>query len=183
MNDKPRPAWRFIPKPIFQKLALLLLAGLGVLTILIVRHQAQPFRLLRELLGEGQWWPAAILTFLILFLGWVLLLLPLRYLSQMPTYREELEASGARNFEELYQQQREKMFLHKTDARTPAQQAIRSRGMALGGFVAGLIAALATVLVYLLADVLWIAGMIITIMGFILGSWHGVKSVWLARRL
>lgn len=175
--NKKKPSWRFIPRPIFQGLALLLLLGLLYLTMIIARHQAQPFRFLQALLGEGQWWLAVFLTFSILFLGWVLLVLLLRYFSQMPTYHEELEAAGAKNFGELYQQQRQKLFLNKTEAVTPAQQAMRSRGLAVGGLLTGLIAALATVLLYLILDGVWISGVVIAVLGFILGSWHGLKSL------
>ncbi len=177
MNKKTKPSWRFIPRPIFQGLALLLLLGLLYLTMIIVRHRAQPFRFLQALLGEGQWWLAVFLTFLILFLGWVLLVLSLRYFSQMPTYREELEAAEVRNLGELYQRQRQKLFLNETEAVTPAQQAIRSRGLAVGGLLTGFIAALATVLIYLILDAFWISGVVIAVLGFLLGSWHGLKSL------
>jgi len=177
MKEIPKSAWRFIPKPIFQGLALFLLLGCLGLTVETVWHRSWPFDTLVAALGEEQWWLASFLTFLVLFVGWVLINLPLRIFSQMPTYREELTAAGAKDFAALYQQQREKMFLDReNDDLTPEQQAIRSRGLALGGLLLGAITGTAAVVIFLVSDLIWLSGIVITLVGLLLGSWNGLKS-------
>ncbi|MCP4421972.1 MAG: hypothetical protein GY805_35610, partial [Chloroflexi bacterium] len=133
-------------------------------------------------LGEEQWWLAAFLTFLIVFVGWVIIMLPLRLFSQLPTYSEELEAAGAEDFKQLYQKQREKMYLDEAGTLTPEQQGIRSRSLAIGGLLLGLIAGIATVVIYLIGDLIWLSGIVITLVSLIMGSWHGLKSMRLSRR-
>ena len=152
------------------------------LTIEIVWRQAWLFNTLLESLGEERWWLAAFLTFLMLFVGWVLIILPLRIFSQMPTYREELAAAGAKDFSELYAQQRKKMFLDKTDDLTPKQQAIRARSLALGGLLLGFITGAATIVIFLISDLIWLSGISIALVGLTLGSWQGIKSRGLSSR-
>ena len=178
---KAKTTWRFIPQKIYQTIAILLLVACVALTIEMIWRRDGLFLWLLERLGETRWGLAAVLTFLILFVGWVLIMLLLRVFSQLPTFQEELEAAGAKNFAELYEQQREKVILGEDEAVTPEQKLARSRGLAMGGLVLFVIAGLATAVIYLVSNILWISGLVIALVGIILGSWHGLKSLHLLR--
>ncbi|MCB8942952.1 MAG: hypothetical protein H6658_04290 [Ardenticatenaceae bacterium] len=182
MNNKAQPTYRFIPKRVYQATAVFLLLNCFTLTIIVVWQEQRPFTTLHHWLGEDRWGLAAFLTFLVLFGGWIVVVLPLRFFSQMPRYHEELQAAGATDFKELYHQQQTKLFLNHTGPLTPAQQAIRARSLALGGLVLGFIAGVATAVLFLISDIIWISGIIFALLGIILGGWQSLKSLWLSRR-
>ena len=159
----------------------MLLVACVALAIEMIWRREWLFLWLLERLGETRWGLTAVLTFLILFMGWVLIMLPLRVFSQLPTFQEELAAAGAKNFAELYQQQREKIILDEDEAVTPEQKLARSRGLAIGGLVLFVIAGLATAVIYLISQIIWVSGIVIVLVAFVMGGWHFWQSIWLSR--
>ncbi len=176
--DSNKNKTRFIPKPIFQFIAILLLLGCIALTIESVSQQKWPFIWLIDKFGEGQWWLSAFLTFLIWFVGWVAIIIPIRRFSQMPTYQEELASASSKNFTELLEHQREKMHLDKEGELPPEQEVIRSKWLAIGGLIAGVTAGAATAVIFLISDIIWVSGVAIALVGIVMGSWHGLKALF-----
>lgn len=84
---------RFIPKWLFQLCAVLLLLLCFALTVYWVWADLGLYRVLSDWLGRGGPAYAPLLTFLVLFLFWLVLVIPLRIMSFMPTTKEELGTS------------------------------------------------------------------------------------------
>ncbi|MCP4423909.1 MAG: hypothetical protein GY803_05400 [Chloroflexi bacterium] len=83
---------RFIPKRVFQIIALTLLATILFLTIQWITTDSGWYAILRRDMGIKSKALAMALTFLALFVVWVIVVTPLRMLSYMPTLKEELGA-------------------------------------------------------------------------------------------
>ena len=96
---------RFIPKQVFQTIALLTLLVCLVASIQLCIEDLPPYAWLTGL-GELFAW---VLTVALAVLVWGGFVLPLRLLSTMPTYAEELAEAGAANMGELYAQQQRQL--------------------------------------------------------------------------
>ena len=83
---------RFIPKRVFQTIALLLLALVLFLTIRWIMNDAGLYEVFRDKVRIQSKSLAMALTFLTLFGVWLIVVLPLRKMSHMPTMKEELGA-------------------------------------------------------------------------------------------
>ncbi len=81
---------RFIPKRVFQIIALLLLALVLFLTIQWIVTDSGWYAIFHREMGIKSKALAMALTFLALFVIWLVVVTPLRMLSHMPTTREEL---------------------------------------------------------------------------------------------
>ena len=81
---------RLIPKPIFQAIALLLLLAVVILLLYWSASDSGLYRWLHSIFS-GEWeWLAMLATFMVMFVGWLVLVVPLRLLTDMPTMKEEL---------------------------------------------------------------------------------------------
>ena len=110
---------RFIPKRVFQVIAFLLLAGCLALTAYWIITDSGLFHIIARALDRSQRGLAMLLTFLCLFPIWVVVVLPIRALSQMPTLQEELGqevtglpslVSGMKRLYETEQAKNEEMY-------------------------------------------------------------------------
>jgi len=133
---------RVIPKWLFQLLALLLLLVCVALTIYWTVGEEGLYGLLEQIL-DARWrglsgkLMGGFFTFLVLFVGWLVAVLPLRKLSHMPTLEEELGqevesvsdlVSGLSQLYEREQAKNEELYR----AREPLSPRLRRRARRIG---------------------------------------------------
>jgi len=73
-------------------MALILLGGCSFLTVYWIITDTGLYQQLDGVCGERSDAVVMLLTFLLMFMGWIVVLVPLRKLSKMPTMKEELGA-------------------------------------------------------------------------------------------
>jgi len=134
---------RFIPKGVFQAIALILLLACFGLTIYWSTTDSGLFRALHRTLPWRQDLLTGSVAFLILFLIWLVVILPLRKLSWMPTLKEEVGqevdsvASLVSGLARLYETQQSKNeVLYRARNWTPAMRR-RARMLGAGYVVVG----------------------------------------------
>jgi len=81
---------RFVPKPVFQAIALLLLLALVLLLLYWDASDTGLYHQMRLVFTGGWEWLAMPATFTIMFVGWLVIVLPVRLFTDMPTMKEEL---------------------------------------------------------------------------------------------
>ncbi|MCD4738120.1 MAG: hypothetical protein K8R89_02530 [Anaerolineae bacterium] len=143
---------RLISKKIFQAIALLLLAVCIFLTLYWTFTESGFYVVFRDLLGIRWRWLAAFGTFLVLFVGWVAVVVSIRKLSAMPTLEEEIGASlkdglpvVLGGLQGVYRQELVKNEpMYRAKEYTPEMKR-RARQIGVGFLIAGVIVTLAGV--------------------------------------
>jgi len=79
---------RFIPQSVFQVIALLVLAMCLTLTVYWIVNDTGLYRVLRNVFNYKTL--AMLSTFLVVFAGWLMVVVPIRMISKIPTIKEEL---------------------------------------------------------------------------------------------
>jgi hypothetical protein len=168
------PSFRFIPKRLFQIIALILLLVCFGLAIYFIATASGVFRWLQTMIGEDRRGMAMVLTFLILFVGWVIVVLPLRIMSHMPTLDEEMEAAGAENISEFMRKSWVKYDVNKMPLRK------RQRFLGWGGLAFGLFSTAVAVVLFLVleSEVIPVGAIVLALVGFGGGLLYLVRSMF-----
>ncbi|MCB9422992.1 MAG: hypothetical protein H6667_24540 [Ardenticatenaceae bacterium] len=173
---------RFIPKRIFQTIALLLLALVLFLTIQWIMNDAGLYEIFRQETRSKSL--AMALTFLTLFVVWFIVIVPLRMMSHMPTMKEELGADlsdglpavGA-GIKRVYAEQEAKNEALFTAAVYTPEMTRQARKLGWGFLLAGILLTMAGLwmivlilemkTVFVVQILLLLAGPVLTIAGLI----------------
>jgi hypothetical protein len=141
---------RFIPKLAFQIIALALLAACIVLTVYWVVTDSGLYRQLGAMVGGRSKACAMLSTFLVMFVGWLGVIWPLRKWSKMPTMREELGVglddglpavmAGVKRAYEIEKARNEEMY---TAEEYTDEMRQRARRIGVGFLITGLVLMLA----------------------------------------
>ena len=154
---------RVIPKMVFQAIALLSLVPVLAVAVQLCLEDLPPYAWLTGLGGPLAW----LLTVVLAVLAWVVLILPVRLLSTMPTLGEELDEAGAANLGALYAQQQQRLQADKrrNNARWHVMMALA------GGLLAGIMGLIA-VLFWFTEGTLLVALAIGAVVSGVLATWH-----------
>ena len=154
---------RFIPKVVFQLIAVVSLLGVLTASVQLCLAELPPYLWLTGL-GEAV---AGVSTLALGVLLWGVLVLPVRLMSHMPTLAEELAEAGAADLGELYAQQQRQ--LRKDEQRDNA----RWHGMMAlaGGLVAGVMGLVVANFWFFEGVVLGGMAIVAVVIGA-LGVWH-----------
>ena len=57
----------------------------------------------------------------------------------------------------------------------------KSIALYLTSLILFIIAGLATAVIYLISEIIWVSGIAITLVAFVMGGWHFLQSLWLSR--
>ncbi|MBN1262394.1 MAG: hypothetical protein JXB35_17070 [Anaerolineae bacterium] len=154
---------RFLSKRTYQTLAVVLLAVCALLLIVWALTGAGLFGYFEQTLGSAGW--AAFWTFMALSATWMVIVIPMRQVSQMPSLREELGAdvhdlsSFAGAFRRSYtgeQAENERLFRTTPEDYTPDQAVrVRRNGWIYAGVGLGIALAVTVSLVITLEDDIW----------------------------
>lgn len=143
---------RFIPKLIFQIIALVLLVTCLFMTVYWIVTDTGLYRQLDGVFGGRSKAFAMLSTFLIMFTGWIVVIVPIRKLSKMPTTKEELGAgigdglpevmAGIARVYEAENAKNERMYRAREYSEEMIQQA---RRVGVGFVIVGVVLSLAGV--------------------------------------
>lgn len=147
IKDSKMP--RFIPKLVFQIIALTLLAvGLVLMLYWIVTDSGLYRQIDGMINGRSQAIPMLV-TFFAVFIGWIIVVVPIRLFSHMPTMKEELGAdfgdglpSVMTNMKRVYKEQSLKNDeMYRAETYTPEMRQ-RARMLGVAFIIIGVMLAL-----------------------------------------
>jgi Flp pilus assembly protein TadB len=132
---------RVVPRRVFQAIAMPLLLAVWALAAQLAWSDLPPVAWIVDLWGRPIGW---LVTWIGATLGWAVALLPLRLISDFPTYRETLDRAGARDLSEMLQieQRKQRAMAAGTPAERRRYHLLFASAALLVGVVLGVVATL-----------------------------------------